>query len=101
EACFGDDAYRAAGAAVVGPEEVLAADLVAAVRCPSPEQAGRIRSGASLVTLLGRNSGPAVEVLAQGQVTVLSLERVPRITRAQSMDVLSSQATVAGYQAVL
>lgn len=99
-AFFGDASYQDAGASLVDQQEVLEADLLVAVSLPTA-RAGAIRAGTVLVSLAGRDSGPVIEVLNQRRVTVLSLERVPRITRAQSMDVLSSQATVAGYQAVL
>ncbi len=99
-AAFHDDAaYRAAGATVV--PSLTAADLVLAVRRPDATQAHRVPEGATLIALVGADSRDALEALARRRVTVLALERVPRITRAQSMDILSSQATVAGYQAVL
>ncbi len=100
-AFFHDDDYRKAGATIGTAAEAEAAELICAVRRPGPERAGALREGAVLVALLGRDAGDALEALNRRRVTVLALERVPRITRAQSMDVLSSQATVAGYQAVL
>lgn len=100
-AFFDDEAYRSAGATVGDAAAAGDAELVAAVRRPAPEHARTLREGAVLLALLGDTSGDALEALLRRRVTVLSLERVPRITRAQSMDVLSSQATVAGYQAVL
>jgi NAD(P) transhydrogenase subunit alpha len=100
-AFFHDDAYEAAGASIGDAAAAEAADLLVAVRRPGPERAGGLREGAVLVALLGRDAGDALEALNRRRITVLALERVPRITRAQSMDVLSSQATVAGYQAVL
>src|SRR5690606_15868418 len=100
-AFFDDESYRAAGATIGDAGAAGNADLVAAVRRPAPEHARSLREGAILLALLGDTSGDALEALVRRRVTVLSLERVPRITRAQSMDVLSSQATVAGYQAVL
>lgn len=100
-AFFADSAYEAAGATLVDPASAGDADLVVAVRRPSPQEASRLREGAVLVALFGQDSGDSIEALNQRRVTSLALEYVPRITRAQSMDVLSSQATVAGYQAVL
>lgn len=100
-AFFDDEAYRAAGATVADAATAGAAELVALVRRPSPEAARLIAEGSVVVALLGSDSGDSVEALARRRVSVLALERVPRITRAQAMDVLSSQATVAGYQAVL
>lgn len=101
-AAFHRDAdYEAAGATLADGAAVGDADVVAAVNRPAPDRAGQIREGAILAALIGIDGGDAVEALNRRKVTVLALERVPRITRAQSMDVLSSQATVAGYQAVL
>ena len=99
---FRDEAYRAAGAAVVSQDDALGADVVVKVQRPAAEEIGKLRNGALLAALL-QPSGDAgwLPALAARGVTTLALERVPRITRAQSMDVLSSQATVAGYKAVL
>lgn len=94
-----DADYIAAGATVV--PSLDAADVIVAVRRPDPTEAGRVPEGAVLVALVGPDGRDALEALARRRVTVLALEKVPRITRAQSMDILSSQATVAGYQAVL
>jgi NAD(P) transhydrogenase subunit alpha len=94
-----DADYVAAGATIIPALD--AADLVVAVRRPDPTDAARVPEGAVLVALVGPDGRDALEALARRRVTVLALEKVPRITRAQSMDILSSQATVAGYQAVL
>ena len=102
-----DDHYRAAGASVAAtPVEALAgAKIVLRVNPPSvaaPDEVGRLEAGSILVSFLSPLSNPElVKRLASGQVTAISMEMVPRITRAQSMDALSSQATVAGYKAVL
>jgi NAD(P) transhydrogenase subunit alpha len=103
-ASFPDSAYVAAGATIGGsPAETLAdSDVVVKVQRPSAEQARALKSGAVLVSLFQPAAAADVlPALAERSVTALSLERVPRITRAQSMDVLSSQSTVAGYKAVL
>ncbi|HEX2094428.1 MAG TPA: Re/Si-specific NAD(P)(+) transhydrogenase subunit alpha [Longimicrobiaceae bacterium] len=99
-----DDVYEAAGAVLA--EDAAAAcadaDVVVRVRRPDPSEAEILPGGCTLVSLL--QPGPAEELLrrlGERGITCLALERVPRITRAQSMDVLSSQATVAGYKAVL
>lgn len=98
-ASFTDDAYREAGATI---GDAWAADLVAKVQKPSPSEGQRLREGAALVGMLQATGNPELlRVLAGRRVTAFSLELLPRITRAQSMDVLSSQATVAGYKAVL
>jgi NAD(P) transhydrogenase subunit alpha len=99
-----DPAYASAGAILVAArEDVLAgAAIVARVRPPDPALAEAIPPGAALVALLAPDrNGPLLARLAARGVTALALERVPRITRAQAMDVLSSQASIAGYKAVL
>ncbi len=102
-----DDEYREAGATVVDTaEEALRdADLVLRVSPPSPsepDEVSQIPRGAVLVSFLNPLGRPEiVRALAEREVTAVSMEMVPRITRAQSMDALSSQATVAGYKAVL
>ncbi|MGQ0732309.1 MAG: Re/Si-specific NAD(P)(+) transhydrogenase subunit alpha [Acidobacteriota bacterium] len=101
---FPDPDYQAAGASLAAtPEELVAgADAVLAVQPPQPEQISILPEGAVLISLSPPSGEEDVwSLLAAQQVTGLALERVPRITRAQSMDVLSSQATVAGYKAVL
>src|SRR5690349_16241254 len=100
---FPDSAYESAGATVTDGAAVYeGAQLVCRVQPPSGDEIVAIPRGAVLLSLLqpGRNSA-LLEALAKHGVTALALELVPRITRAQSMDVLSSQSTVAGYKAVL
>ena len=110
EAGFPDAEYEKQGATVAGSRQELAgkADLLLQVRTPgaNPEhgraEAEMLRQGQVLVGLADPLGTPdAAAVLAAQGVVIFSLELVPRITRAQSMDVLSSQATVAGYKAVL
>ncbi|GAC1653399.1 MAG: Re/Si-specific NAD(P)(+) transhydrogenase subunit alpha [Gemmatimonadaceae bacterium] len=103
DAGFADAAYTAAGAiAGADPEVVLASDLVTKVRAPMRDEVRAMREGTVLISLLAAaSSSEIVSALAARGVSALSLEQVPRITRAQSMDVLSSQSTVAGYKAVL
>jgi len=101
---FTDAAYTAAGATVVGSaaEALAGAQIALGVQKPSVTDVGALHSGQVLVCMVqAATSGDVLAALAQRGVTTLALERVPRITRAQSMDVLSSQATVAGYKAVL
>ena len=99
---FPDEQYAASGAAVGDAAAALGADLVAKVQRPEDAEIGRLREGAALVSLLSpAASRPTLERLAARRVSAFALELVPRITRAQSMDVLSSQATVGGYKAVL
>ncbi len=99
-----DDAYREAGATVAGSAgEVLGgAGLVLHVNPPDEALIGSLDRGTILVSFLDPLGSPDRSVaLAERGVTAISMEMVPRITRAQSMDALSSQATVAGYKAVL
>lgn len=101
---FRDEAYQASGATLVDDASAAfsGADVVAKVQPPTAEEIARIPSGTTLISLLRPgHSADTSAALAQRQVTALALELVPRITRAQSMDVLSSQSTVAGYKAVL
>jgi len=101
---FTDQAYRDAGARMADEaREAFGADVVVKVLRPRPPELTLLPEGAVLVSLLGVGPEAAAlpGALATRRVTYLALERVPRITRAQSMDVLSSQATVAGYKAVL
>jgi len=101
---YADPDYAAAGALVV-PAEALAwgdADVVLCVGPPAPEQLARLKPGALLIGLLEPyGASERLELLASREVSAVSMELLPRISRAQSMDVLSSQANIAGYKAVL
>lgn len=101
---FSDDAYASAGAELAADtvELLSSTDLLLVVRAPTEEQVAQLRPGATVIGLLDPMRSPnLLYQFAQQQVTAIAMELVPRITRAQSMDVLSSQATVAGYRAVL
>ena len=99
---FRDDAYVSAGATLTDEAAALANEVVAKVQPPSSAEIARMTEGATLISLLRPgHSADTVSELSQRKITALALELVPRITRAQSMDVLSSQSTVAGYKAVL
>ena len=96
---FTDDGYVAAGAAI---GDALKADIVFGVNAPSAEQLNTMRDGATLVSILSPDLRPGlVEELAQRPLTALAMDAVPRISRAQSLDVLSSMANIAGYRAVV
>ncbi len=103
EAGFVDAAYEAAGAAVVaGAAAMEGAAVVATVRGPSARAAEAIPPGALVVGLVAPSrAGAILARLAARGVDALAMERVPRTTRAQAMDALSSQATLAGFKAVL
>jgi NAD(P) transhydrogenase subunit alpha len=98
-ASFTDDAFTEAGAAIGDP---WAADLVAKVRKPNDDEAGKLRDGQVLIGFLQPlTDQEGIERLSSRGVTAFAMESIPRITRAQSMDALSSQATVSGYKAVV
>ena len=98
---FPDSEYEAAGASMV--EDVLgAAEAVVMVQKPSAEQIGKLRSGDVLIAFLQPlTDAEGIERLRTQGVVAFAMESIPRITRAQPMDALSSQATVSGYKAVL
>ena len=96
-----DAAYREAGAALVDAASALSADLVLKVRRPAAEELAAMRSGAALVGMLDPFDHAGLEQLAGAGLTAFALEAAPRTTRAQNMDVLSSQANIAGYKSVL
>jgi NAD(P) transhydrogenase subunit alpha len=99
-----DDAYAAAGAKIVAdPTEMYAtADAVLRVQAPTVEEAQQLREGSMLIGFLNPfKSSDVTKVLRDRNITSLAMELVPRISRAQAMDALSSQASVAGYKAAL
>lgn len=98
-----DAAYAEAGATMVASAaEAFGADLVLKVQRPTGEEAARLHEGAALVSFLApAASEDLLRALAGRRVTAFAMELVPRTTKAQSMDALSSQATIAGYKAVL
>jgi H+-translocating NAD(P) transhydrogenase subunit alpha len=106
---FSDSAYQAAGATIIHDSAKLwgEADILLKVSPPQARENGGseitlLRSGAVLISFLNPLGNPVVaEELAKRQITALSMEMIPRTTRAQSMDALSSQASLAGYKAVL
>jgi NAD(P) transhydrogenase subunit alpha len=96
-----DTEFQAAGARIGSPEEAFGADIVLKVRGPTAEELPRLKRGAMLIGLLNPFDAAAVQSYAGAGVSGYALEWLPRITRAQSMDVLSSQANIAGYKAVI
>jgi NAD(P) transhydrogenase subunit alpha len=99
-----DEAYQAAGVSIVGgaPELLKDADVVLKVQAPSTAEVELLKKDAVLIGFLQpATQGDIVKALAKRGVTAFSLELLPRISRAQSMDALSSQASAAGYKAVL
>jgi H+-translocating NAD(P) transhydrogenase subunit alpha len=99
-ASFPDDAYEEAGARLV--DDWAEAETVVKVQGPNEEEAGRLRESQVLIGFLQPlTDREAIERLAQRGVVAFAMESIPRITRAQPMDALSSQATVSGYKATL
>ena len=96
-----DAALEAAGATLVGADEALAAEMVLKVRAPQAAELAKMTPGAVLVGMLNPFDREGLQALAQAGLTAFALEAAPRTTRAQSMDVLSSQANIAGYKAVM
>ena len=96
-----DDAFAAAGAEIVDAASAYACDLVLKVRGPSDAECAHMKSGTTLVGMLNPFDAPGLQRLATAGLTAYALEAAPRTTRAQSMDVLSSQANIAGYKAVM
>ena len=96
-----DAAYVAAGAEITDRAGALGCDLVLKVRSPNAEELTLMKRGTNLVGMLNPFDRPGLDALAAAGLTSFALEAAPRTTRAQSMDVLSSQANIAGYKAVL
>jgi NAD(P) transhydrogenase subunit alpha len=103
-ASYPDAQYQAAGATIIPDRKTLfsTADILIKVQKPSPEELELLREGSVLIGILQPLLNPdLVQRLAQKKITAFAMDMIPRITRAQPMDVLSSQSTVAGYKAVL
>ena len=96
-----DAAYVAAGAELTDRAGALGADLVLKVRAPQADELALMKPGAALVGMLDPFNRPGLDAIAAAGLTSFALEAAPRTTRAQSMDVLSSQANIAGYKAVM
>jgi NAD(P) transhydrogenase subunit alpha len=96
-----DAAYQAAGAEITDQAGAFSADMVLKVRTPTDAEAALLKSGAVVIGMLNPFDAPGLQRLAAAGVTGFALEAAPRTTRAQSMDVLSSQANIAGYKAVM
>jgi NAD(P) transhydrogenase subunit alpha len=104
QAHFQDEQYAAAGARIVGDKAALCAeaDILLKIQPPTASEAGGMRDGCTLIGLFwAAGNKDLIQQLKSKKMTVFSMELVPRITRAQSMDALSSMSTIAGYKAVL
>ncbi|HYR26057.1 MAG TPA: NAD(P) transhydrogenase subunit alpha, partial [Aquabacterium sp.] len=96
-----DEAYVAAGAEITDAAGALGAEMVLKVRAPQADERALMQAGAVLVGMLNPFDQDGLQALADAKLTAFALEAAPRTTRAQSMDVLSSQANLAGYKAVM
>ncbi len=96
-----DEMYSAAGAQIAQTAQALGAEMVLKVRLPTAEELGQMKKGAALVGMLEPFNAEGIAAMNSAGLTAFALEAAPRTTRAQSMDVLSSQANIAGYKAVL
>ena len=101
KARFPDQSYVDMGGEIADTQTALAADMVLKVRAPSTDELKHMRSGGVLVGMLDPFDDAGLATLAQAGLTAFALEAAPRTTRAQSLDVLSSQANLAGYKAVM
>ncbi|WP_226051374.1 Re/Si-specific NAD(P)(+) transhydrogenase subunit alpha [Dickeya chrysanthemi] len=101
-ASFDDSAYAQAGATILDTSAVWQSDIVLKVNAPLDEEIELTRAGSTIISFIWPAQNPALlETLAARQVTVLAMDAVPRISRAQSMDALSSMANIAGYRAIV
>ncbi|KLN57097.1 Re/Si-specific NAD(P)(+) transhydrogenase subunit alpha [Variovorax paradoxus] len=96
-----DAAYEAAGAEIVNMNAAFAADMVLKVRTPTDAETALMKPGTVVIGMLNPFDAAGLQRLASAGLTAFALEAAPRTTRAQSMDVLSSQANIAGYKAVM
>lgn len=97
-----DEEFASAGAGIAGAEGWSSAEIILKVAPPTIDEASRIPAGALLISFMAAHRNlDVVAVLAERNVSVLAMELIPRITRAQTMDALSSQASIAGYKAVV
>ncbi|MBS0055843.1 Re/Si-specific NAD(P)(+) transhydrogenase subunit alpha [Yersinia sp. Marseille-Q3913] len=101
-ASFDDAAYQEAGATITDTTDVWQSDLILKVNAPLEDEIALMRAGSTLVSFIWPAQNPELlQKLAARQVTVLAMDSVPRISRAQSMDALSSMANIAGYRAIV
>ncbi len=96
-----DDAYTAAGATIGTSADAFGAEMVLKVRAPDTAELAQMKPGTAIVGMLDRFDTDNIARMASAGLTAFALEAAPRTTRAQSMDVLSSQANIAGYKAVI
>ncbi|MDG3085483.1 Re/Si-specific NAD(P)(+) transhydrogenase subunit alpha [Vibrio hannami] len=101
-ASFDDVAFESAGAKIASNEEIWQSDLILKVNAPSDKEIDSIKEGASLVSFVWPAQNPELmEKLSSKNINVMAMDAVPRISRAQALDALSSMANIAGYRAVV
>lgn len=100
---FSDKLYKEAGASMSSAKDILkSVDILLKINCPSPDEAKQLKTSSMVISQLNiQNEIDSIKIFNSKKVSAFSLERVPRITRAQDMDILSSQANLAGYHAVI
>ena len=96
-----DEAYQEAGAEIGSATDALACEMVLKVRAPNAEERASMKPGTVLIGMLNPFDADNIKAMAESGLTAFALEAAPRISRAQSLDVLSSQANIAGYKAVM
>ena len=96
-----DSAYQSVGGSIGTATDALGSEIVLKVRAPQAEELKQMKAGSVLIGMLDPFDNAVIAALAQQGLTAFALEAAPRTTRAQSMDVLSSQANIAGYKAVM
>lgn len=102
EANFSNEAYQEQGAGIVDQTRAWQADMVLKVNSPTDDEIALLKAGASLVSFIAPAQNPELlQKLSEANVTVLAMDAVPRISRAQALDALSSMANIAGYRAVI
>ncbi|WFQ80661.1 Re/Si-specific NAD(P)(+) transhydrogenase subunit alpha [Xenorhabdus sp. SF857] len=101
-ASFGDVAYQKAGADIAEAHQVWQSDIILKVNAPEDDEIALMKEGAALISFIWPAQNPALMAkLAERKVTVFAMDAVPRISRAQSLDALSSMANIAGYRAIV
>ncbi|KAK3087026.1 hypothetical protein FSP39_000577 [Pinctada imbricata] len=102
ESKFVNDQYTSAGAKVVKTQDAYKSDIILKVRAPSKEEVGNFKAGSTLISFLYPKQNPdLVKLLAAQNMNVLAMDMIPRISRAQTYDALSSMGNIAGYKAVI
>ena len=96
-----DEAFQEAGAQIGSAAEAFGCEMILKVRAPDADERARIKPGSVLIGMLNPFDADNIKAMAEAGLTAFSLEAAPRISRAQSLDVLSSQANIAGYKAVM